>query len=64
MNSHILQSGGLSDTPPWVLQVRQVLAVILADYDEGVTRRAGQRPQHRHRCTAKVDSLRPCLAVW
>jgi hypothetical protein len=63
VDAHIIQSGSLANTLPWVLKVCQMGLHLLSHDNVRIVRHAGQRFQQRHCGIAEMDGFRAGLAV-
>ena len=64
VNAYVVQSGGLTNAAPWMLQVCQMRLLFLSHDHERIVLHTRQRLQYRHGGIAEMHGLRARLTIW
>jgi hypothetical protein len=63
VNADVNQSGGFTNTSPWMLKVCEMRFLLLSDDDVRIVFHARQGLQQRHCGIAEMDGFRASLAI-
>jgi len=63
VNAHIIQSRGLANAAPWMLEVGEMCLLLLSHDNVRIVFHARQRFQQRYGSIAEMDGLRTSLAI-